>query len=221
MMLRGGLDLSGDVISASLAGQGLRIPMADLTQDLGLQESMTGALSVRGGLSTQFRPDEHWTSHLRGGVSLALSDATVSGPAYDLLMSNLLAWLVTGASEKTTTFSCAMASFALEEGVARSRDLFVDTPSMIAHGKAMLDIPGDKLDIRLEPRSKSRLFQFPSAVNIEGAMSDPRVRVSALQATADLSTQALLLLPSLTLKLFGVRADSGPDVPCRPQEDQG
>jgi uncharacterized protein involved in outer membrane biogenesis len=130
-------------------------------------------------------------------------------------MSNLLAWLVKGAGEKTTTFSCSMAQFDITAGVARSDSIYIETPRMLATGKASIDLPQDKLDVRIEPRSKTRAFQFPSAVHLKGPLSDPELRVSPLQASADLSAQALLLLPSLTLKLFGL---DGPDNPYRPCE---
>ena len=86
---------------------------------------------------------------------------------------------------------------------------------MRALGKARLDLVNEELDVRLEPRSKQRTIQFPSAVNIEGPFANPKVRVSPLQATFDLSAQTLLLLPSLTFKMFGLGNDQQPLRPCQ------
>ena len=93
---------------------------------------------------------------LEGSVALALDDATVSGAAYDLLMSNLLAWLATGASEKTTTFDCSMAQFDIRSGVAISDSLYIETPRMVATGKARINLPARTIDMRLKPRSRTR-----------------------------------------------------------------
>jgi len=215
LMMRGVVDLAAEPAQISLAGQGIRVPLATLTRDLGLQEEISGDLSVRGGLSAVLDETGDWQSTLQGRVALAVNDARISGAAYDLLMSNLLAWVVQGAGEKTTTFDCTMAQFDVAAGQARSDSLYMETPRMLATGKAHIDLPGNTLDVRLEPRSKTRAFQFPSAVNFEGALDDPQLRITPLQTVADVSAQALLLLPSLTLKLFGIGAGDERIAPCQ------
>ncbi|MFT4769592.1 MAG: hypothetical protein ACI8RN_002740 [Glaciecola sp.] len=215
LILRGAVDYRVSPAAISLGGRGIRVPLGALTEDLGLQQNVSGALSFQGGLLTRGTVAEDWRANLQGRVSTALNDVTVSGAAYDLLMSNLLAWLVKGASEKTTTFSCSMAQFEFTAGVAHSDSIYIETPRMLATGKASVNLPKNSLDVRIEPRSKTRAFQFPSAIHIKGQLSDPQLRVSPLQASADLSAQALLLVPSLTLKLFGL---DGPENPYRPCE---
>lgn len=216
LTLRGLIDLNAQPPALSLAGQGIRVPLGTLTSDLGLQQSVQGAVSLRGGISTRGLSAEEWRAQLKGRVATALTGVTVSGAAYDLLMSNILAWVVRGAGEKTTTFDCTMAQFDIDRGVANSDSLYIETPRMLATGKASVDLPQGSLDVRIEPRSKTRAFQFPSAVRVRGPLDNPKVSVSELQATADLSAQALLLLPSLTLKLFGIGGDSGVFRPCDP-----
>ncbi|MDP5053761.1 MAG: AsmA family protein, partial [Congregibacter sp.] len=208
LMLRGNIDSSISPAAISLAGRGIHVPLGALTEDLGVQQSVSGALSFQGGLVTRGATQDAWEKNLQGRLSTALENVTVSGAAYDLLMSNLLAWLVKGAGEKTTTFTCSMAQFDISAGVARSDSLYIETPRMLATGKASVDLAKHTLDVRIEPRSKTRTFQFPSAVHLQGDLGAPDLRVSPLQASADLSAQALLLLPSLTLKLFGL---NGPD----------
>ncbi|MFK8041464.1 AsmA family protein [Congregibacter sp.] len=215
LILRGNIDSTIDPLAVSLAGRGIRVPLGAVTEDLGLQQNVSGAFSFQGGLVTRGVAQKDWEGNLQGRLSTALSDVTVSGAAYDLLMSNLLAWLVKGAGEKTTTFDCTMAQFDIAEGVARSDSIYIETPRMLATGKASIDLPRSKIDVRIEPRSKSRAIQFPSAIRIVGDLKDPKVSASALQAGADLSAQALLLLPSLTLKIFGL---DGPDDQNRPCE---
>ena len=212
--LRGVVELTGEDPILSFAGLGLRTPLASLTNDLGVQQSIKGELSLRGGLTARGETLEQWQESLDGRIAIAASDTTISGAAYDQLMSNILGWLVTGASQKTTTFDCTLLQLDFEDGKGRGDSLFMETPRVIATGKARIDLPAQLIDVRIEPRSKQRTFQFPSDVRIKGPISDPSVEVSALQATADLSAQALLLLPSLTLKLFGVGGNNEPQRPC-------
>lgn len=215
LILRGNIDSNVTPPAISLAGRGIRVPLGALTEDLGLQQSVSGSLSFQGGLLTRGVSSDDWDKNLQGRIATALDDVTVSGAAYDLLMSNILAWVVKGAAEKTTTFSCTMAQFDIASGIAKSDSVYIETPRMLATGKASLDLPKNTLDVRIEPRSKNRSIQFPSAVRLQGDLADPKISISALQASADLSAQALLLLPSLTLKLFGL---GGADDPARPCE---
>ncbi|GAB5414029.1 MAG: hypothetical protein Cons2KO_16320 [Congregibacter sp.] len=214
LMLRGLLDFSQTPIVSSLAGQGIRVPLAALTQDLGVQQSVRGELSVRGGLSGKGSSIAEVLASLDGRIATAANDLTVSGAAYDLLMSNLLAWLVVGVNDKTTTFNCAMAQFDVKAGLAKSDSLYLETRRMLATGKSTIDLAASTLDLRLEPRSKTRTVQFPSDVKMSGPLSSPSIRVSALQTTADMSAQALMLLPNLTLKLFGLAPDRSSLQPC-------
>lgn len=214
LMLRGLLDYSLSPPVASLAGQGIRVPLDALTQDFGVQQSVRGSLSVRGGVTSRGNNTAELLAALDGRVAAAANDMTVSGAAYDLLMSNLLAWLVKGVNEKTTTFNCVMAQFDVKSGIAKSDSLYVETRRMLATGKSSINLGTNTLDLRLEPRSKTRTVQFPSDVKVTGPLSAPAIKVSALQTTADLSAQALLLLPNLTLQLFGLTPDRGGMQPC-------
>jgi hypothetical protein len=68
----------------------------------------------------------------------------------------------------------------------------------------MFDLVGKKMDVTVTPMSKSRAFQVPSSVRIKGDMSNPTPIVSPVTAVMDAYTQAVTLVPRLTLKLFGV-----------------
>lgn len=214
LILRGVADLGLSPPAFSVAGRGIRVPLGTLTRDFQLQQTVDGAVSLRIGLATRGSTPTQWRQQLNGSLALALNDTTISGAAYDLLMSNLLAWLVSGAGQKTSTFDCTMARFDFTDGVGRSDSLYLETPRMLATGKGRIDLAQSTLDLRLEPRSKTRTFQFPSAVRIRGDLSDPGVSVSPLQTTADLSAQALLLIPSLALKLFGLKGLDEQLLPC-------
>jgi hypothetical protein len=217
LQLRGVVDLSQSVPQLSLAGQGIGIPLGALASDMGMAPSLRSDLSFRGGVSAGGWSTGEWLASMNGRLALALADTTVSGAAYDLLMTNILAWVAVGAGEETTTFDCGMAQFDISEGLAQTDSLYLETPRMVATGKGRIDLKAQRLDIRLEPRSRSRTVQFPSAVKVTGPLTDPEVSASGLQATADASAQALLLIPSLTLRLFGIGPqDQNVVTPCVP-----
>ncbi len=108
-----------------------------------------------------------------------------------------------------------MARFDFDLGNARTENIFIETQKMIATGEATLDLVNSEIDLSLTPRSKSRQVQIPSTVRVRGPMSNPRTIVSPISAAADASAEALVLIPNLAFKLFGIKRDSKKRIrPC-------
>ena len=100
---------------------------------------------------------------LDGSVAIALEDTIIQGGAYDVLATDLLAWIYSGAVLETSThLDCTMARFDIKKGVARTDSIYVQSERMIATGKGIFDLPGQKMDLTITPRSRSRSFQIPS-----------------------------------------------------------
>ena len=112
------------------------------------------------------------------------------------------------ALEKSTRLDCTMARFDFDRGKARTDNIYIETRKMIATGEAKLDLVKSEIDLSLTPRSKSRQIHIPSTVRVKGPMANPRTTVSPVSAAADASAEALLLVPNLALKLFGIKRDS-------------
>lgn len=202
--IRGIVDVSLDPPGVSIAGQAQAIPLNTLSRDLGIDTDISGSLNLRGGISAQGATGKDILGQLDGSVAFALENATVEGAAYDVLATGILTWLFSGAAlEKSTYIDCTMAQFALNDGVARTEDLFVESPNMIATGVGTFNFPERTLALTLTPRSKSRSIQFPSSISLRGDMASPRTSVSAIAATLDISAEAMLFVPKLLLKVFG------------------
>ncbi len=209
--LRGVADFSGEEAAFSLAGEGLSVPVTALAADLGYGGEIEGTLSLRGGLTSQAASLDALVANVDGSIAGAVADGY-----FDLLMTDLLSWLLLGGLlQDNTNFECGIASFLVEDGVARSEDIYLATEHMIARGKATLDFPHNELDVRIDPRARSRTVQIPSSVRIRGPMNDPAIIPSPIAATFDASAKLLFLIPELGMKLFGVKAGKGDtSTPC-------
>lgn len=205
VQLRGAADLAGEITQLSLAGEALALPVTALATDLGYGGDIEGIVSARGGVTARGNDPEALLASLDGSLAAAIADGYVEGAAFDLLMTDLLRWLLLGGIlQNNTNFECAMADFAFEEGIARSESVYLATSNMVAGGKAMLDFPGSRVDIRLDPRARSRTVQIPSSVRIRGPMNGPSIIPSPLTATFDASAKLLFFLPELGMKLLGI-----------------
>ncbi len=213
---RGVVDLTQDPVAISVAGQGISIPLNRVSADIGLDTDIEGMVSFRGGITGRGAKRDELLQSLDGSLAFALEDAVIEGAAYDVLATGILEWMYSGAALQTSTqLDCTMARFDFDLGNARTENIFIETQKMIATGEATLDLVNSEIDLSLTPRSKSRQVQIPSTVRVRGPMSNPRTIVSPISAAADASAEALVLIPNLAFKLFGIKRDSKKRIrPC-------
>ena len=203
--LLGIIDLNASPPFLSLAGQAVSLPLSTLNQDLGGPSDIRGTMTARGGISTSGKNTQELIAALDGSLAIALDDTIIQGAAYDVLATDLLAWIYSGAAlEKSTYLDCIMARFELQDGVATTDSIYVESERMIATGEGTFDFPRQKLDLTIVPRSRSRTFQIPSKIRLKGDMSNPRPTISPITAAADASAQAILLIPKFAMRLFGI-----------------
>ncbi len=215
--VRGIIDLNPTPPALSLAGQANALPLSAILRDVGIASNVSGALTILGGVTVMGDTTAALIANLNGSVAVALENAVIDGAAYDLLATDLLAWIYSGAlTEKSTHLDCTMAKFQLRQGVATTESLYIESAKMVATGNAKFDLVKRRMDLRITPLSKSRLLQVPSEVRLKGDMSSPKAEVSTISAVADATSSALMLIPSLTLKLFGVNPSSSKSYrPCQ------
>jgi hypothetical protein len=201
---RGVADFNVAPPAVSVAARALYIPLGQLAERLGVESDVTGTLAIRGGLTAYGDNKEALLASLDGNLAFALEDAVIEGAAYDLLATDVLAWIYSGAAgEESTYIDCTMADFSLEKGVAETEDLYIETDRMVATGKARFDFPAQKMDLRLDPRSKSRVLEVPSSVRISGEFDDLEPHISPIAAVADVYAEVITLIPQLAMKFFG------------------
>ena len=203
--IRGLIDLKTMPAVFSLAGSATALPLSAILTDVGVNTNVSGALTVLGGITAIGDSPAQLVANLDGSIAVALENAVIEGAAYDLLATDLLAWIYSGALTETSTYlDCTMAKFQLRQGVATSDSLYIESAKMVATGKAEFDLVKQRMDLRITPLSKSRMLQVPSEVRLKGPMSDPQAIVSPISAVADATSAALMLIPNLTMKLFGI-----------------
>lgn len=215
--VRGIIDLNAKPAFASLAGEALAIPLDTLSRDLGLDFDVSGIANVRGGITSQGTSATSLLASLDGSLAVALEKAVIEGAAYDVLATDLLAWFYSGAAmEESTRINCAMAHFDLDDGVAESDSLYIETRKMVATGTAELDLGARKLDVSFTPRSKSRSLQVPSSIRLKGDFDDPKVVISPIAAAFDAYAEVLSLVPQMARKIFGSGRRKKDERPCVP-----
>lgn len=207
--IRGVIDLQVSPPAFSLGGDVRSVIMNDLINDLGLSGDVTGTLTLRGGITARGTSSEALLESMDGNLAIALVDATIAGAAYDVLATDFLGWLYSGAAlEESTEIECVRAKFRLDDGQARSDNLLIETRRMIAKGKGAVDLVNGTMELHLTPKSKTRIGQIPNSITIQGDFDDPTVKVSAVKAGANLYSEILLIVPNMVMKLLKIERSS-------------
>lgn len=202
--VRGLIDLNARPPFVSIAGEAIAIPLNTIGRDLGRESDIKGHVTVRGGLAAQGYSTNELLKDVDGSLAIALENAEIEGAAYDVLATDLLAWIYSGAArEKSTHIDCTMGQFAMLDGVARSDSLYIETEKMVATGTAKFDMVQEKMDVTITPRSKSRQFQVPSSIRLRGSFDDPRPIISPVAAAFDAYAEFITLVPRMVIKMFG------------------
>jgi len=202
--VRGIIDLNPVSPVFSLGAEILAVDMNELITDLGIDSDIRGTLTLRSGITAKGDTSEALLGSMNGSLALALEHAVIEGAAYDVLATDFLGWLYSGAAlESSTHIDCARGTFRLSNGRASSDKLFMETRRMIATGKGHLDLVENTMDITITPKSKTRIGQIPSSITIKGDFKDPKVSVSAIAASANLYSELLLIVPNFFMKIFG------------------
>jgi hypothetical protein len=202
--VRGIIDLNPVPPVFSLGAEILAVDMNELITDLGIDSDIRGTLTLRSGITARGDTSEALLGSLNGSLALALENAEIEGAAYDVLATDFLGWLFSGAAlESSTHIDCTRGVFKLSNGRASSDNLFMETRHMIATGEGSLDLVKNTMDITITPKSKTRIGQIPSSITLKGDFKDPKVSVSAISAGADLYSELLLIVPNFFMKIFG------------------
>ena len=102
-----------------------------------------------------------------------------------------LGLLLTGDQSKIGV-RCGVASFSVNNGIARSRTMVFDTETMLIEGSGTISLRDETLDLEIEGDPKEpRLIRVAAPISIEGRLRSPRIGVEVEDA-ADQGIAAVL-----------------------------
>ncbi len=208
-------------LKASIAGASAAPLLIDLANfkhlegALQAQFDITGAGATAGALKRA----------LQGSANVRFSDGAIRGIDVADVYNNLVGLMSSGFKQnenKATGFTELGASFAIENGVARTEDIKLVGPLVRMSGSGEANLPNDQLNFRLDPRVVASLEGQGAdiategigvPVMIEGSFAAPRIYpdLSGLLKNPDAALSALkkLGLPTGKLKLDELLSGEG------------
>jgi uncharacterized protein involved in outer membrane biogenesis len=118
---------------------------------------------------------------LAGEFNLAIAQGQVLTSLLDATVISPLGWALSRSARRGySDLNCLVARFQVQDGLARSIKLLLDTRNVLAEGEGFVDFRNETVDIGVRPRSKRRrVVRLATPFRIQGPLARPSVTVNA------------------------------------------
>ena len=181
------------------------------------QENVSGTGNIHAILFSSAESYNELIPNLSGDFVLVAGEGKFSKKTLNIWGSGLMNVMLPNLSgEDLLTMNCMIADFKIEKGVARPEPLFMDTARLTVMGEGEIDFVEDKIDLKLEPKSKDiAVLDIASAVNVKGSVFKPEIGADTFSLFEKLGGLALGFINPAFLAVSLTDLGLGDDHPCR------
>jgi hypothetical protein len=192
-----------------------------LLQQAGLAETVEGTLDVSLRMAGEGRTRHEFLGNADGQLVIVGEQGRFGSRRLDLWGSSLITTMLSPQwrREDVTHLNCLVARINIQDGMAASDDLLVDTRRITIGAAGTLDLESEELNIVFAPRPKrATLVGITNPAHLTGTLSEPQVSVTVLprnrMAAAGSGLLAGLINPAYLLFAF-TQTGSGVSNPCQ------
>jgi hypothetical protein len=190
-------------------------------QQAGLADTVAGTLDVSLRLAGEGRTRHEFLGNADGQLVIVGEQGRFGSRRLDLWGSSLITTMLSPQwrREDVTHLNCLVARINIQDGMAASDDLLVDTRRITIGAAGTLDLESEELNIVFAPRPKrATLVGITNPAHLTGTLSEPEVSVTVLpgnrMAAAGSGLLAGLINPAYLLFAF-TQTGSGVSNPCQ------
>jgi AsmA protein len=204
------LNVQEDVPKFKTAQKLAHVQAGPLLKDLGYTDKLEGVMDFDTDISAKGTLSEEIKETLTGSGEFAFTDGAIVGFDIAQMFRNLGAALGVAQKEKPRTeFSELKGNFTIENGLVNNPNTTLNSPLLRVLGKGKVDLPGETINYRVEPKAVATLEGQGDTsersgllvpVVISGTFSDPKFRadLSAIAESEALKGEAEKLLEGLS-----------------------
>ena len=179
--------------------------LGELIAQLQSEIPIKGRANLMVDLTSRGRSTHELASALSGTLRFSLDDASLPSKYIELLSVDVFGWVLRkGTLGSTyTPVDCILMDFDIDQGLATSKLLIADGPTLSVTGTTTVDLGEETMDMVLLPKQKKRIYSTMPPIKIYGPLRSPVVK--ALPKTAAVTTIAgTVLLPAVFIPSYMV-----------------
>ena len=154
-----------------------------LLRQSGVAEIVDGRLDVTVRLSGAGRTRYEFLGDADGEFVVVGKDGRIGSRRFDLWGADLIRTMLSRnwRTADVTQINCLVARLSINDGIAISDDLLIDTQRISIGAAGTLDLNSEAIDLVFVPRPKrASLISLTNPVRVTGTLSQPRVSVTVL-----------------------------------------
>ena len=217
------VDARGEVPELHLRLAAAAVDLSDFLSQTDVDVPLGGELNLVVDLKAAGQSPRAMASSLEGEFALAIERGRVRTNQLRLTTTNPVRWLFTeSARNGYSDMNCLIMRFNIQDGVADSKILLLDTPNIRALGKGRVDLRNEIINIEVSPKAKTkRLVAMSTPFAIKGPLANPSVKVSTVGASVRTAGEVLFGPVNLLGSLLPIVSDRGKDDdnPCLALQD--
>jgi len=175
------LDGAGEVPSLQLDFQSHDLAAQNFLSQFFQLKWLSGTAAINASLQTSGPSQQEMMANLKGTFSIAVKDGELIGLNIMEKISKISSAILDGwgdQNDNPSAFSEASASFAVQDGIAVSRDVRIDTPLASISGEGNVDMLRRALDFKFDPKiasGDSQVSSLPVKIVVKGPWNKPRI----------------------------------------------
>jgi len=189
------------------------IDLGELLSQSGVDVPLDGELYLVVDLKASGDSPRALVSSLKGDFDLAIERGRVLTSLLRLTTTNPVSFLFTEAARKGySDINCLILRFDVQDGLAQSQTVLLDTPNILVLGEGSIDFGKEFMDLNFSPQAKRKsLVAMSTPFGIKGPLANPSVEVNTSDATAQKVGKVLLSPINVLGSLLPFIGDRGKD----------
>jgi hypothetical protein len=151
----------------------------------GYKKEFRTDINIEMSVSTSGLTPHEMAANSQGSIYITMQNGKIGAPLIDLLFWDVAGWVWHKTKEKNYyDIDCGVADYTIEEGLISTKAFILDSENVTITGGGTIDLGDETVEYFFLPKKKSLYIKKADPVNIEGSLSDPKVKAIPWKSAA-------------------------------------
>ena len=214
---RADLDVTPDVPTVVMQFRGQKIDVGQLLKAFDVTDLISASANIDTKVQGRGNSLQDILNSLDGSVEVVADGGRIDSKYFDLVVSDLARELLPWRPQnKHTHINCFVARFDIQDGLATTEDLLLDTTRATIVVEGSINLGTEELELTVRPNPKEvSLVSLAFPIDVRGTITAPKFRPNKKALAIDVAKVAVATaINPLGILVPFVRAGMGDKNPC-------